>query len=814
MLCCWSILIAGVTVFLTASASAAPASDAPEPLVFQLTPVSEVFDEAAPPHLVEPAPDDEPDVFLIPTGVPAPLFRQIQAERPLAPAPSQNMQPPAPQPDATQRLSASIFGPGNTDRSLLSQVRRSSAPSSNSQTILGQEARTRVTSDAGSLLGKAPAVQGMTVQRRTPIVNDPRVRGSRVGQLVASGSYWVPARMDLDTMLSKIDSRSIQRMNVVKGPYSALYGPGFDFIDVDLVPAPRYANGTEWHGSTLTEYQANGQQLYGRQSVWGGAENWGARVDYGYRTGNDYKTGAGTHIPSSYQSGDLNAVASVDFSPDSHLEFRYLHLDQYNVEYPGLVFDMNHLYTDGYEVNYALEDQDRFDLLTVEAWYNRTRFDGDTFRSGKNTQIPTLGQQLFPFNGAGTAITNADTASTGSQALVSWGEVGSRRFTAGLDVRYLNQELNDIENQRPDVLATGRSRNFPLPASHSANPGLLAEFQQPLVDGRLRLRTGGRVDGVFTNAANNVPGRIITISEFQGGVPLDRHFCLFSIYGGADYDLDAHWTASASAGYAQRPPTLTELYAAGPFIGTLQPGLTYMVGDATLAPERRTQVDAALKADYGEFRGSLRGFFAWANNYITYDAVQGTPANLGQEFYQVAFTNTDLAVLSGVEGYEEYDLNRWLTTFGSLSYLQGTDLTRTNPGRMAALLRTRAGQPAAPRSEYADASTEPLPGIVPLESRLGLRWHQPGPAPRYGVELATRIVATQNRVAYSLGERRTGGFTVWDIRGYWKTTDNLFLTCGVENFTNKFYREHLDYRTGLGVFQPGINFYLGAELVY
>jgi outer membrane receptor protein involved in Fe transport len=37
---------------------------------------------------------------------------------------------------------------------------------------------------------------------------------------------------------------------------------------------------------------------------------------------------------------------------------------------------------------------------------------------------------------------------------------------------------------------------------------------------------------------------------------------------------------------------------------------------------------------------------------------------------------------------------------------------------------------------------------------------------------------------------------------------------GVENFTDKQYHEHLDLRTGRGVFQPGVSFYFGIELNY
>ena len=40
------------------------------------------------------------------------------------------------------------------------------------------------------------------------------------------------------------------------------------------------------------------------------------------------------------------------------------------------------------------------------------------------------------------------------------------------------------------------------------------------------------------------------------------------------------------------------------------------------------------------------------------------------------------------------------------------------------------------------------------------------------------------------------------------------MIAGVENFTDKFYQEHLDYRTGRGVYRPGVNFYTSFERTY
>jgi outer membrane receptor protein involved in Fe transport len=69
-------------------------------------------------------------------------------------------------------------------------------------------------------------------------------------------------------------------------------------------------------------------------------------------------------------------------------------------------------------------------------------------------------------------------------------------------------------------------------------------------------------------------------------------------------------------------------------------------------------------------------------------------------------------------------------------------------------------------------------------------------------------------VAFSLGELPTPGFTVYTVRSYWRMREGVLFTLGMENIFDKFYREHLDLRTGRGVFQPGRNTYAGLELRY
>jgi outer membrane receptor protein involved in Fe transport len=742
--------------------------------------------------------------------------------------PDRLFRPDAPGATPRGQFAGQLLGPTGTSRSLLSESRQRRAAAPASDLVLGFEAGPRATSDVGSLLGKSPSATGLGVQRRTPIVTDPRARGRSAGQQLASGSFWFPARQDLDTLLSKIDSRAVHDVIIIKGPYSAIYGPGFSFYDVALHLAPRFENGYESHGSTSFDYQTNGESSYGRQSVLAGASDWGVRAEYGHRTGNDYEAGDELPIPSSYKSRDLHLTVGFDLSPTSSVELSYLRLDSTDVEFPGQAFDIDFLVTDGLDVKYTAEGG-CFDRLSVETWYNRTRFEGNSQRSAKRRQIPQLDCpddviefpicENVPRRAGGVldfaGFTDADVMSTGFRAATTLGTAGCPQLMLGADLRYLEQELNEFRFSPAFFTSPAEDNfNFPIPRSHQSNPGLFAEQTLPISD-RLSLRAGGRIDWVSANASRHVPH----LNDLDGDEvrnPLDRelrsggfsqNFGLWSLFSTAQYAWEEHWTARAGVGYAMRPPTLTQLYAGDVFLAILQQGFSFVRGDPRLDPERLLQVDLALEADYGRLRGFARGFHGWVRDYITYEAFASPPGfPLGPDGFPTAlgvrFTNTDRAILAGFELAAEYDWNDWLTPFATMSFVQGRDHTRGPRGVF--------DFPPPPIF----GAAEPLPGIAPLETRLGLRLHDSGDEPRWTIELAARTVDKQDRVASSLLEQPTPGFTTFDARGYWKATEQLRLTLGVENLTDKHYREHLDLRTGQGVFQPGINFYAGVELQY
>lgn len=742
-------------------------------------------------------------------------------------APRVGLTPGVAQSESAVRLSSSVFDNTGVDRSLL---RQSGLVSSNFSVdrVQGEEGLAKVTTDVGSLLGKSSGALGISVQKRSPVVNDPRVRSSRIGSLAASGSHWVPARVDLDSVLSKIDSRQVGDVLIIPGPYSSLYGPGFQFVDFELARSPRYANGYEMHGQSSFDFKSNGGQMFGQQSVMMGAESWGLRASYSHRRGGDYESGNGTEIPASYKSRMFTLAYGEDLGDGRSIEFSLLRLDQTDVEFPGYVFDIDYLVTDGYSFTYTDENATIADRTETDLWYNRTRFAGNAQSPAKRQQFPFLDRIDY------VGTTDVDSMSTGYRQKWTWGAGSDAyRFTVGQDLRFIRQELEELSSGVtlgfPIPYA---DRNSPIPDSFSVNPGLFSEYQEQLSED-WTFRTGGRVDFVGTDILEsssnlNVIGLGVppaSYEEIMGTDEYQREFFLWSIHAAIDRKISDRLVGTLNVGYAERPPTLTDLYAAESFMLLLQNGLNNVTGDPALDRERLIQCDISLDYEGEIVRAGARGFYAWAFDYITFENTGVGRSAPNNQITQVSLrsVNTDFATLTGFETFMELFPKAQLTPFMNVRYVEGTD--RTRDGNFA----TQSGGAGSPSQKFAGLSrgffsgiggsnSEPLPGISPLEARIGCRLRQKVQNERWNVELAARVVDDQSRVAASLLESTTPGFTVWDLRGIWRPWERKGVTLvgGIENFTNKNYREHLDFRSlsGAAVFQPGINFYFGGDVYY
>ncbi len=375
-------------------------------------------------------------------------------------------------------------------------------------------------------------------------------------------------------------------------------------------------------------------------------------------------------------------------------------------------------------------------------------------------------------------------------------------------------------------------RNAPIPKSNIANPGLFAEYEEQLTDG-LQAKLGGRVDYAHADITDdpnklNIVGLDVlptTYAEVVGTNQYAQDFGLISGFGTISQQVGELSTVNLGIGYAERAPTLTELYAAQPFLLLLQNGLNSVTGDPTLTKEKLLQIDLGYEIVSDYARAGVRGYHAWAFDYITFENTQTLllPGNADASQVSLRYVNTELATLAGLESFTElFPQSPW-TPFASLRFVEATDRTRhgnfaTTNGSQGNASFKDTTQVRGAYSGVTAGSVEALPGIPPLESRLGVRFHDTSLSRRWTFEMSGRLVARQDRIAASLLETTTPGFATWDMRSVFRPfeSDNWVVSTGVENMFDRRYREHFDFRTpsGLSVNQPGASFYISSNVRY
>src|SRR5262245_1339939 len=363
-------------------------------------------------------------------------------------------------------------------------------PTPTADAVSRGEVPTIAPTDLGSVLQSSDNVQTLNTIRHSQTDFDPHVRGYRSGEIYTqwAGEYFLPARLDLDSMLSKIDPYLIQSVTVIPGPYGLRYGPGFAFIDVAPIDTPRSSCGTQWNNRFSILTRGNGGQIIGSDTLSGAGQNYGFITNYGYRSGSDYRAGNGQLIPSTYHA--QNALLNLGWdTANGRVEARYNRYDMWDTEYALQFFDISSLKTDSYNLNYAGEDPATGTLSNAQVWYNNTSFRGNNLGQDKaaaRAQIANRLNNSFQ-TGAFTAdsfqgFVNGNLVSTGARGVRTYGDVADEYARLGVDVRYITQSTTErFHINDPGQVLTPGQQDFGTNQPHSAltDPGMFAEYNAP-----------------------------------------------------------------------------------------------------------------------------------------------------------------------------------------------------------------------------------------------------------------------------------------------------------------------------------------------
>lgn len=635
----------------------------------------------------------------------------------------------------------------------------------------------------GQLLESAPSVN---TRRTSPLTIDTRIRGFTTQQLVgtASGVNQLKTRVDIDSLFSTVDPGLIQNAKVYNGPYTSLYGPGLGFIISDMRESPRYEDGTEAHVYSTVDYGTNGGTFYNRDSLEAGGKNWGVFFSYGLRFATDFRPGGASDfnsIPGGYQNWNGYLATGLDIGDYSRVEFDFLRNEINNLQLAGVIYDINSMVTNQYNVRYIVqEDRSGPQKFMVQYWNSRDDYNGNSLRYNKHV---TFYDQFITQNFSGFVVqpqfnlTNTfvfgNLQSQGIRSLMTLGEEDYILATFGADFRRYSQFYVEQNVDGTGKFFTGPFGPAPsgIPYSSMNDYGLFTDVRIPVSED-VKITAGGRVDftQTYVDTDDAVSGGGPSPGFSNSGYTTPNHF-LGMAYIAAETRLTEKFYLENGMGFGMRNPTLSELYSKTVFTPLIRSGNSIAVGNSDLRPEQNTQFDLGLSRRGEIINSSIRGYYSNVTDFILYDfqGVAGNPINpdpnnpVTSKVYQ--YTNLARATLYGSDAFIDVKIFDGLAAFGTAAYVRGIN--------------------NSPQIGGADN----LPGIYPFNGSVGLRYFDQK-EDRWGVTGITRMAMSQNVVANTLFELPTPGFVTFDLLGYYRFTDNIKATSAIINVFDRSYTQH------------------------
>ncbi len=630
---------------------------------------------------------------------------------------------------------------------------------------------------------------GISVGSDMPWGSRAVIRGMTRDQIVmlADGDRIVTATA-VPAQFGLIAQGDIERIEVLKGPLSVLYGSGSTGGVVNVITRRgSFTPDTRIDFSLHPSYEsaASGLAMYERVTVSSPRLHLG--VSQANRKYGDYRVADGERIANSqFQDRQTQVTMGLKLGGNHTLEARYQHFSVIDVGIPGgASFPPNAL------VNYPTTSRQLVDAAWTwrpgADWFDESRFNVYYQPVVRNVRVvpnapPSVvphpkddskkmrmtPQEIYPDGYhyvSGARWQN--TLNFGRHTLVA-GLEGWRKRMVTDRTKIIMQEILDAGSGEvvagPNTLVVEET---PVPDSEQMPIGLFAEDSFRLGE-RTRLVLGGRVDRIHTEneksyLTDSPPSDKLVWDSFS-----DNDMS-WSLVAGAVHSLTRNIDLNLTLARSFRSPTIEERYLYAELGGILT------AGDPEIDPEKGSFLEAGLTVQAGPMRFTGAGFV----NSITDMVVKMPGGDLKGIPVDYQYTNAGEALLRGFEAGVDWVPARSLLLTADVSYIRGTD-------------------------EKTDTD---LPSMPPLKGHLGLRWN---PAGDYWIEPVLTLTGNQENVAP--GERETAGYGVLDIaagKSVLKTgavTHDIVV--GVKNATDKLYRDHLTVSRGYELYGMGRSFYI------
>ena len=596
-------------------------------------------------------------------------------------------------------------------------------------------------SDGGDYLKTIP---GFALIRNGGTNGDPVLRGmfgSRLNILTNGGMMLgaCPGRMDAPT--SYISPETYDKLTVIKGPQTVLWGPGASAGTILFEREPEHFGelGTRVNASVLAG--SNGRFDKTIDAAAGGPLGY-VRVIGNTAHSDDYKDGNGDTVPSRYDK--WNGDIALGWTPDADtlLELtagkgdgearsagRGMDGSQYKRESLGLRFEKSNI-------------GEVLDKIEAQVYYNYADhvMDNYTLRTPSGTGMM-----------AGPMASNVDRRTLGARIKATW-RWADYQLISGLDA-----QTNEHRKRMGMGINTYKDQNWSKDADFH-NYGAFGELTWYAAD-RDRVIAGARIDRA---SAKDFRARIGSGMMSKPNPTLDktRADTLPSGFVRYEHDLaDSPTTVYAGVGHTQRFPDYWELFSP-----TSGPAGSVNAFDA-IKPEKTTQLDLGLQYKTEKVEAWASVYAGEIRDYILFDYAKGSSQA----------QNINARVMGGELG-AAYQLTSHWKADATLAYAWGKN---TSDGKA-------------------------LPQMPPLDTRLGLTYSEDDWSAGALWRVVARQDRIDRNAGNVVGKDydKSAGFGVFSLNGAYRLNKNLKVSAGVDNLLDKNYSEHLNMAGNAGYGYP------------
>ncbi|PTU75872.1 TonB-dependent copper receptor [Pseudomonas mangrovi] len=593
-------------------------------------------------------------------------------------------------------------------------------------------------------------IPGFSAVRSGGVNGDPVFRGmfgSRLNLLTNGGVMLGACPNRMDSPASYITPESYDRLTVIKGPQSVIWGPGASAATILFEREPERFSELGGRVDASLLVGSNGR-FDRRIDAAAGSEQGYLRLLASRASADDYESGSGDTVPSRWDkwSSDL----ALGWTPDEDTlleltagvgdgEARYgargMDGSQFARETLGLRFERDNIG----EVLQKIE---------ARVYYNYA----DHVMDNYSLRNPNPNDLMM--NMRGPYASNVDRRTLGARLAATW-RWDDYQLISGVDA-----QSNEHRLRR----AAGVDTYKTLPWSKDATfnqYGLFGELTWYAADAS-RVIAGARLDRASAQDERAVLSNMMGMAPRTNPTAGDeRSDTLPSAFVRYEQDLAAlPATAYIGLGHAQRYPDYWELFSAANQIGV-------PTAFVSVKPEKTTQLDVGLQYEDGPLQAWVSGYVGQVRDYILFS--YGPGAN---PLHTISWVDNIDARIMGAELGASYRLSEQWKTDASLAYAWGKN----------------------------SSDDRAMPQIPPLEARLGLGYERGD----WSAGALWRLVAAQNRIAEQQGTvvgrdfDESPGFGVFSLNAGYRVSPDVKLSAGIDNLFDKAYSEHLNLAGNAG----------------